>query len=236
MMFAAYLLGGAALLWFGLFLLLGPVKAVDLGLSTTGALVLDGSLCLLFFLQHSIMVRRWFQRRLSSVVRDHLQGAVYTISSGIVLMVLMSFWQRTDPILASADGPLRWLLRGLFVASIIGMYWGASALDSFDGFGIRAIKLMLSSRKPGETRLAIRGPYRWIRHPLYAFVLVMLWTYPDLTADRLLLNISFTVWTVIGSVLEERDLIAEFGEPYRDYRREVPMLVPLKQPRRGGER
>jgi len=34
------------------------------------------------------------------------------------------------------------------------------------------------------------------------------------------------VWIVIGTVLEERDLVAEFGESYREYQSAVPMLVP----------
>ena len=78
--------------------------------------------------------------------------------------------------------------------------------------------------------LAIRGPYRWVRHPLYSLFVVMLWTFPDLTADRLLFNVLFTAWIVLGSVLEERDLAREFGDPYRTYQSQVPMLVPWRRP------
>jgi len=74
----------------------------------------------------------------------------------------------------------------------------------------------------------VRGPYRWVRHPLYLFTLMMIWSYPGLTADRLLFNILWSGWVIIGSVLEERDLAAEFGQPYRDYQRTVPMLVPYR--------
>ena len=34
--------------------------------------------------------------------------------------------------------------------------------------------------------MVVRGPYRWVRHPLYLTTLLMIWSYPDLTADRLL--------------------------------------------------
>jgi protein-S-isoprenylcysteine O-methyltransferase Ste14 len=37
---------------------------------------------------------------------------------------------------------------------------------------------------------------------------------------------------VVGTFLEEADLIAEFGDAYRSYRRAVPMLIPLTK--RGG--
>jgi protein-S-isoprenylcysteine O-methyltransferase Ste14 len=65
-----------------------------------------------------------------------------------------------------------------------------------------------------------------VRHPLYFFVLLMIWSYPTLTADRALFNVLWTVWIFTGSVLEERDLVAEFGDRYREYQRNVPMLIP----------
>jgi hypothetical protein len=51
--------------------------------------------------------------------------------------------------------------------------------------------------------------------------------------DRMLFNLLWTVWIVIGSYFEEIDLIAEFGEAYREYQKGVPMLIPsLKWPKR----
>ena len=61
---------------------------------------------------------------------------------------------------------------------------------------------------------------------MYFFVLLMIWSYPDLTLDRALFNVLWTLWIIIGSVFEERDLVAEFGDRYREYQRNVPMLIP----------
>jgi protein-S-isoprenylcysteine O-methyltransferase Ste14 len=36
-----------------------------------------------------------------------------------------------------------------------------------------------------------------------------------------------SVYIIIGCILEERKLLAEFGDAYRQYQRQVPMLVPL---------
>lgn len=57
-------------------------------------------------------------------------------------------------------------------------------------------------------------------------MIVLFWSCPLLTADRLLFNILWPIWVVIGTILEERDLADDFGEPYRDYQATVPMLVP----------
>jgi protein-S-isoprenylcysteine O-methyltransferase Ste14 len=74
--------------------------------------------------------------------------------------------------------------------------------------------------------LAVRGPYRWVRHPLYFFTLLLIWAHPDLSVTRLLFNVSWTAWVAVGTRLEEQDLAAEFGEAYGKYQQEVPMSFP----------
>ncbi len=123
------------------------------------------------------------------------------------------------------------MLRALALASIIGIIWGVRALPSFDPFGVRPVIASLRRRELKELPLAVRGPYRWVRHPLYTCILLLLWCFPDLSADRLLFNVVLTIWVVLGSVLEERDLVSRFGEQYREYRRDVPMLIPWRIPR-----
>ncbi len=80
----------------------------------------------------------------------------------------------------------------------------------------------------------MKGPYLWVRHPLYFFSLVMIWANPHFSYDRLLFNIMWTVWIIIGTMLEERDLVADFGDGYRDYQKRVPMLMPYKWPMKQG--
>jgi protein-S-isoprenylcysteine O-methyltransferase Ste14 len=99
-----------------------------------------------------------------------------------------------------------------------------------DPLGVGPIKDRLRGREPTESPFAVRGPYRWVRHPQYFFSLVLIWWYPDLTADRLLFNVILTVWIVLGTILEERDLVREFGDDYATYQRHVPILVPWRPP------
>jgi len=230
--FAAKLFGGGALLLLAGFLLLGPIRGIDLGLSTVCALGFDGVLCLIFFVQHSGMVRKSFQRRFEAIIPGYYHGAIYAIASGVVLLGLLLFWQPTDLTFFSANAPLRWLLRGCYFGGILGFVWGVCALGSFDGFGTRPITAAIDGKALKTPPFTIRGPYRWVRHPLYAFTIVLLWSYPDLTADRLLLNVMWTVWIFIGAHLEERDLVSTFGESYGAYQRQVPMLLPLRLPDR----
>ena len=230
MILAANVIGGASLLAFGVFLFRGPVQFVELARSDAEALVIDIVLSISFFVQHSGMVRRSTRDRLGRYVPGHYLGAIYSITSGLTLMALLVLWQPTSSVVVVVGHPYRLLFRALFAAAVVSFVWGIRALGSFDGFGVRPIRAHLRGEPLRELPLTIRGPYRWVRHPLYTMVLVLIWSSPDLAADRLLFNITWTIWIVIGTVLEERDLVADFGEDYQRYQELVPMLIPWRLP------
>ena len=228
---AALLVGELSLLLLMVFLVKGPLNLVALDVTRPAALGIDTLLCLIFFVQHSVMIRRPFRAWLGRFVPEHLHGALYAVASGLCLLALVVLWQPTGPPLASAGGFLRWLLRGFVLAALVVFFWGIRALGSFDALGVRPIQAFLRGKEVPQLPLTIRGPYRWVRHPLYTQSLIVIWCFPDLTWDRLLFNMLWTVWIIVGSVLEERDLTATFGHPYREYQRSVPMLIPWRVPR-----
>jgi protein-S-isoprenylcysteine O-methyltransferase Ste14 len=94
--------------------------------------------------------------------------------------------------------------------------------------GIREIFSSLKGKTAKGSFFTVRGTYQWVRHPLYFFSLLMIWAQVSMTADRLLFNGLWTIWIIIGTFLEERDLIASFGDEYRNYQRKVPMLIPYR--------
>ncbi len=234
--YAAYLMIGLARFWgalsllvFVVFLLMGSLNLLDMHLDESRVLWVDAGLSLLFFIQHSVMIRTPFRRRLTRFIPQEYGGAVYAIASGIVLLLVILFWQTSTRTLVAPSGILRWSLRAVSFFCLLGFYWGSKALRFFDPLGLRPIFNRLRSRNPKPMPFTVAGPYRWVRHPLYLFMILLIWSYPDLTVDRLLFNLLWTVWIVVGSYFEERDLVSDFGDPYRQYQGRVPMLIPFSK-------
>lgn len=222
----AGIVGSISYIFFLLFVYAGALDWIKLDLSESENLMFNGALSLLFFIQHSGMIRRSFRKSLSNVIPSHYQGALYTLASGIFLLAFVAFWQNSGTILLEANGPFQYFLRALFFLSILGMLWGLWALRAVDIFGLDPILKNIRATPVKETPFTIRGPYRWVRHPLYLFMLVLFWSCPELTTDRLLFNVVWTIWVVGATVLEERDLTDDFGGAYGDYQAKVPMLLP----------
>ena len=95
-----------------------------------------------------------------------------------------------------------------------------------------AFRLYASGFIVKNQELATDGPYRFVRHPLMACLLVVLWAQPVMRADMALLAAGLSAYILLGVVLEERDLARRFGPDYDHYRHRVPALVPWRWPAR----
>ena len=216
---------------FMLFLFMGSFTIIDLHLSERSALLLDAFLSIIFFLQHSILVRRGFKQWLGKFMPDVYHNAFYGLTSGIALLLVLVFWQKSPTLIARADGIIFWMLRALFCLCLAGFFWGGKTLGSFDALGVKPLMRYISNRPGKQQQIMAKGPYRWVRHPLYLFLIIIIWSCPVLTLDRLIFNIMWTFWILIGTYLEDRDLHLEFGSQYREYSSQVPMLIPYRIPR-----
>ena len=227
MIFLTVAIGGGSLILFGYFLSAGTPFPVDIARSDTGRLTFDSLLCVIFFVQHSGMIRRSAKERMARRLPALYLPALYSIASGFALLALVLLWQPTNHVLFRLHGPVRWLSTFVSLAALAGFVWGVVALRGFDPFGTHPLRAASLGTPPPSSVFVVRGPYRYVRHPLYLFMLILIWATPHLSTDRLLFNLLWTAWVVVGTRLEERDLLTDFGQTYRQYRHSVPMLIPL---------
>lgn len=72
------------------------------------------------------------------------------------------------------------------------------------------------------------GLHKFMRHPLYFGTLLFAWglflVFPYV--NNLIAVLVMTGYILIGIIFEEKKLMIEFGESYRNYRQKVPMLIP----------
>ena len=100
------------------------------------------------------------------------------------------------------------------------------SFGQFSGFA--QIKEGINHNLINQTgKLSSRGILGVVRHPFYAGIFPLIWS-SDLDITALIINIILTIYVLIGTLLEERKLIAEFGDAYREYQQKVSMLFPLK--------
>ena len=136
-----------------------------------------------------------------------------------------------DPRSRTRPAPLSGPIATAVVQAVFWLGWGlvlfsTFLISHFELFGLKQVVLAWLGREPEAP--AFRTPllYKHVRHPLYLGFLLAFWATPAMTVGHLLFAVATTGYILIAIQLEERDLIALFGEPYRAYRRKVRMLLP----------
>jgi methanethiol S-methyltransferase len=153
------------------------------------------------------------------------------VLSIVLLIPLIQFTAHADnKIIVTYPLYLNILRYMLITGSLIMFAWAFFFnYDSLSFFGIRQI---LNFGKNSNSSKEIRkdGLLGIIRHPMYFALIIYLWCQIFRMTD-LVVNILLTIYIIIGTFLEEKKLIIEFGDSYNKYRQEVPMLIPFTKPK-----
>lgn len=188
------------------------------------AAVIDLLLIAGFGLQHSGMARRAFKRRLTRVLPEPVERSTYVLTSSLTVILLCLLWQPIPaPVWRVASAPAAAALMALGAAGLVLAAQASFAIDHFALFGLRQSGVV---RGQGAQGFITPGAYGHVRHPIYLGTLILLWAVPVMSMGHLIFSLGLSIYTVIGAMLEERDLTATFGESYRRYRDAVPMLLP----------
>ncbi len=126
------------------------------------------------------------------------------------------------------EGPMVIFQLLLMATSIYLFISGGRHYSGAQFWGIAQIRAGRSGHSLADHNdLVASGIHRLIRHPWYLGGILIVWT-SDLSVSTILINMVISAYFVIGSILEERKLVREFGEKYREYQQGVPMLIPWR--------
>ncbi len=163
-------------------------------------------------------VRRTFGDGASRLYR--LTYNLFSVASFAPILLLLRLLP--DALLYAAPAPWVFLMLAGQLASILCIIVALLQVDAASFIGLRQF-----FGKEAPDRLVTGGFYRWIRHPLYLFGLLIIWLTPIMTVNLLVLYISLTVYLIIGAMFEERKLLRVFGPAYAEYKARTPMIIPM---------
>ena len=183
--------------------------------------------CALHSLLISAPLNHWVQRRGGFSAGAH--RLLYVGFSFISLVPVLGYqFSLDEQLLFTWHGWWR-ILQGvlLFYAATM-FYSGSKVYDSGYFLGISQWKNYRQGYSPQPLPFSSKGVLQYVRHPWYSGSLAFIWAMGPITDVRLLVCTILTLYLIIGTLLEERKLVAQIGEPYRLYCSLVPMLIPWK--------
>lgn len=196
--------------------------------SLTTALLVNALLLGLFAAHHSVAARQGFKKWLTNIIPVEIERSTYVLVASLLLLLIFWKWEPMGGVIWNVESEL-WikLLYGLF---FIG--WGIVLLSTFlinhfDLFGLRQVYSQLVGKEYPVSKFKSPLLYKWVRHPIYLGFIIAFWATPKMTVAHLVFAVATTVYILIGIYLEEKDLVAQFGDAYTDYKKKVSMLIPM---------
>jgi protein-S-isoprenylcysteine O-methyltransferase Ste14 len=192
------------------------------------ALIVNLALLSLFAVQHSVMARPGFKRWWTTVIPHAAERPTYVLLATAALALLLWQWRPMPEIIWQvADPRLAAGLTGLSLFGWLVVLLATFMISHFELFGLYQVVMNLLQRTIPPAQFKTPGLYKVVRHPIYLGFVIAFWATPVMTVGHLLFAVVTTAYIFVGIFLEERDLVATFGDEYRRYRERVSMLIPF---------
>ena len=168
-------------------------------------------------------IRSWASRE----VLDRRQEGIFILATlrpaglllwlGVIAYLANPAWMRWSSVALPAW--LRWAGFVVFGLGLALLTW------TLRGLGTNLTDTVVTRR---AHTLVTEGPYRWVRHPFYDAMALLIAGLALIAANWFMLLTGAVVFSLLAlrSRTEEAHLLARFGESYRDYRERTGRFVP----------
>lgn len=189
-------------------------------LTTARTSIKNALVLALYYLTHSLLAHPPVRERwLGTIATEARRGflALNFISSAALFLLWDS--RENSAITIALDSQLIqvlcWAINGL---GAIGFIWTLQVTQLNEFLGVTSPK----SSEP----LVVTGPYRYCRHPMYFFGMLLMIT-PNLTTHRIVFIAITLIYIDVGSRIEELKLQTQFGDLYRSYKKTTARIIPF---------
>ena len=162
-----------------------------------------------FAVHHSVFARTRIRGWVARTVPGVSERTIFVSIASVLLLVVCWLWRLLPGAVWHVDGAPAVLLHAIQFAGIVLIFRSAAVV------GVRVLAGLSSSRDSSEVK--VRGPYRWIRHPIYAGWLLLTFAVPLMSTTRFVFAVASAAYLLIAIPLEERTLRRMTPEGYGRY-------------------
>lgn len=203
-------------------------KTVDSGAGgdLAASILVNAGLLSLFALQRLAAARPGLRRAWTRIAPPAADRWAYALLTGLAFVLLVWLWRPLPQLVWRIDHPdLAGMLTMASWAGWAVLLASGLLIDQARRFGVNRNLAHLLALPRLEASHAAPFVYRRLRHAIYAAVILAFWATPQMSLGHLILAMAvashlFIIW------LEERDIVARFGDRHRHYRKAVGMLLP----------
>jgi protein-S-isoprenylcysteine O-methyltransferase Ste14 len=183
--------------------------------------------CVLHSAMISIAVTEYLKKLLGSQYRFYRVFFNFISILTLIPVALFAHSAQT-PVIFDWSGYMRIgqvLILGLAVWFF---FLGGRHYDIRQFLGIKQIREGTTDTAITDTgELETSGVLGITRHPWYLATMLLLWA-RQMDVSAIIVNVILTAYLIVGTYLEEKKLVREFGEKYRNYQKKVSMLLPYQ--------
>lgn len=208
------------------------IDSGPIGGSILATIGINTALLSLFVVQHTIMARPAFKRWWTRIIPAAMERSIFVAVASACLMLLFWQWRPMPGVIwdVSASPAAYWILQSVALGGWAIVFLASFMVSHWDLFGVR--QSWFAARNQSYRPIAFRlvGLYRLVRHPLMVGFLIAFWVTPVMSTGHMFFAAMTSLYILFGTWLEERDLVEQFGDTYRQYQKQVRAFIPL--PRR----